>query len=174
MDNEEEKNNAPENNQDELDTGYEAFWNSNQEQKKEEVKEEEKPQEEEKEKKVTLAPEKSVEQIVSETVRQQAELSDYLVSHPELAPFKETIRKVASESRMRGVKVESIVGAAIGVDNAMRLGAKLFQNKKEEVETNKPVGQTARETEEGSTQIKPYNELTPEEKDAFRRKYRVS
>ena len=174
MDNEENKTAGQEGAQEELDTGYDAFWNSNSEQKAEEPKEEVKKESEEPEKKTITPPEKSVDQIVSEAVRQQSELTDYLVNHPELAPFKETIRKVASEPRMRGVKVESIVGAAIGVDNAMRLGAKLFQNKKEEIEPNRPAGQTARETEEGASQIKPYDQLTPEERDAFRRKYRVA
>lgn len=175
MDNEEIKTTEQEGAQEDLDTGYEAFWSSNPEQKEEETKEEPKKESEEPEKRaVTTPPDKSVDQIVSEAVRQQSELTDYLVNHPELAPFKETIRKVAAEPRMRGVRVESIVGAAIGVDNAMRLGAKLFQNKKEEIEPNKPIGQTARETEEGATQIKPYDQLTPEERDAFRRKYRVS
>ncbi len=174
MDNEEIKTTEQEGAQEDLDTGYEAFWNSNPEQKKEEPKEEPAKEEGEPVKKEAAAPDKSVDQIVSEAVRQQSELTDYLINHPELAPFKETIRKVAAEPRMRGVRVESIVGAAIGVDNAMRLGAKLFQNKKEEIEPNKPIGQTARETEEGATQIKPYDQLTPEERDAFRRKYRVS
>ena len=153
---------------DELDTAYEAFWGSNEKQKSE-IQTEESDDDD-----VKPTPNaRPVEDIVREVAQRQGELSDYLSEHPELAPFKDTIRKVAAEPRMQGVKVESIVGAAIGFENAARIGAKAYTNRKATAEANRPEGSTARQTEETRTDLKPYDELSKEEKAAFRSKYRV-
>lgn len=108
--------------------------------------------------------------------RRETAVTNWLSQNPEFSEFSDQIKKVAADPRAGTFSnIESLVGAAIGIKNVMKVAAKVKQEVVNDNKDNKPVNTNARPIEQDETgAVKDVEKLTDDEWKKVKQQYGVA